>query len=59
MVVDLSRKFVLQTDASEQGLGAVLSQEDGETDRPIAYTSRKLQPREKNYSTIEKECLGL
>ena len=57
---DFTKRFFLQTDASERGVGAVLSQygEDG-TDRPIAYFSRKLLPREQNYSTIEKECLAI
>ena len=57
---DFSREFVLQTDASERGVGAVLSQVDdlGE-DHPVAYYSRKLLPREENYSTVEKECLGI
>ena len=52
--------FVLRTDASDVGVGAVLLQEfEGEGRLPIAYTSKKLLPREKNYSTIEKECLGI
>ena len=47
-------------DASEQGLGAVLSQleENGEED-PVGFASRKFLPREKNYSVIEKECLAI
>ena len=55
---DFARTFVQQTDASGTGVGAVLSQgEDG--DRPVAYFSRKLLPREKAYSTIGKECLAI
>ena len=57
---DLGREFVLQTDASDRGVGAVLSQKmsDGE-EHPIAYYSRKLPPREERYSTVEKECLAV
>ena len=52
--------FVLRTDASGVGVGAVLLQEfEGEGRLPIAYASKKLLPRKKNYSTIEKECLGI
>ena len=55
-----SQPYVLQTDASEKGLGAVLSQinRQGE-EHPIAYASRKLLPRETKYSIIEKECLAV
>ena len=57
---DFSRSFVLQTDASDVGVGAVLSQRDDEgQDHPISFFSRKLLPRECNYSTIEKECLAI
>jgi transposase InsO family protein len=52
--------FILQADASNHGLGAILSQkdEDGQ-ERPVAYASRKLQPREERLSTTEKECLSI
>ena len=59
-VADPSRPYILQTDASDRGLGAVLSQADdlGE-EYPVSFASRKLLPREANYSTIEKECLAI
>ena len=57
---DFEKQFVLQTDASEYGVGAVLSQWDAAgSDRPITYFSRKLLPREVWYSTVEKECLAI
>ena len=46
-------------DASDVGLGGVLMQEFDGTVFPIAYASKKLLPRERNYATIEKECLAL
>ena len=56
---DFSRTFVLQTDASNRGVGAVLSQwDDNGVDRSVAFYSRKLLPREERYSTIE-ECLAI
>ena len=58
--LDISKPFVLQTDASERGIGAVLSQyaQDGE-EHPVAYYSQKLLPREERYATVEKECLAI
>ena len=54
------KQFVLRTDASDIGLGAVLLQDlEGEGRLPIAYASKKLLPRERNYSVIEKERLGI
>ncbi|CAM4582851.1 unnamed protein product [Caretta caretta] len=54
---DFKKEFILQTDASEVGLGAVLSQMAGEEEHPILYLSRKLLPREQKYAVVEKECL--
>lgn len=42
--LDFEKTFVLQTDASEVGLGAVLKQEQGDELHPVAYLSRKLYP---------------
>ncbi|MGH0165619.1 UNVERIFIED_CONTAM: hypothetical protein FKN15_049248 [Acipenser sinensis] len=56
---DFSKEFILQTDASQIGLGAVLSQQVDGVEHPIIYMSKKLAPREINYSVIEKECLAI
>ena len=55
---DFTWTFILQTDASGVGVGAVLSQGE-EQDQPIAYFSQKRLPRERSYSTIDKECLAI
>lgn len=58
-IPDISRPFVLRTDASNIGLGAVLLQPYDGQYFPVSYASRKLLDREKNYSAIEKEGLAL
>src|SRR6266540_3979750 len=57
---NFDKPFVLCTDASLKGLGAVLEQEDKNKNlRPIAYASRRLIPTEKNYHTTDLECLAI
>ena len=59
---DFTRPFRLDIDASFDGLGAVLSQDQGSGRRVIAYASRSLRQNEKNmrnYSSFKLELLGL
>lgn len=51
---NFSVKITLQTDASNYGLGGVLTQMINSHERVIAYVSRKLDAAELNYSPIEK-----
>lgn len=57
---DFNKKIIIQCDASDKAIGAVLVQKDetGE-DRPISFISRKLRGAETNYTTTEKECLAI
>ena len=57
---DFDKPFVLHTDASRNGLGAVLYQEDEHGKlRVIAYGSRSLSKSESNYSAHKLEFLAL
>lgn len=58
-LVDHSKPFILRTDASGVGLGAVLLQERDDEKWPVAYASRKLTTAEKRYSVVERECLAV
>ena len=57
---DYTKDFLLKTDASKEGLGAVLSQkqEDGQF-HPVAYGSWILTAHEKNYHSTKLEFLAL
>ena len=55
----VSDQFLLQTDASGVGLGAVLSVLREEKELPVAFFSRKLLPRERRYAATELEGLAV
>jgi hypothetical protein len=58
-IPDVKQPFVLQTDASDEGVGAILLQKQDDVLKPVFFASRKLKPAEKNYATVEKECLAI
>lgn len=52
---DFSLPFVVETDACDNGIGAVLLQKE----HPIAFVSKALGPRNKGLSTYEKEYMAI
>jgi len=51
--------YILDTDASNYGLGAVLSQQQADGEKVITYASRTMMPAEKKYETTRKELLAI
>ncbi|KAK3506178.1 hypothetical protein QTP70_012512 [Hemibagrus guttatus] len=58
---DPDKPFIVEVDASTTGLGAVLSQQQGNLSRlhPCAFFSRKLNPAEVNYDIGNRELLAV
>lgn len=58
---DPSRQFVVEVDASEVGVGAVLSQRSSSDDKmhPCAFFSHRLSPAERNYDIGNRELLAV
>ena len=57
---NFDRYFNLAVDTSDVGAGSVLLQEDDNgVDHPVCYFSKTLHKHQRNYSTIEKECLSM
>ena len=54
------KPFLLETDASKEGLGVVLSQkQDDGCYHPVVFGSRTLMPSEQNYHSSKLEFLAL
>ena len=49
----------MQMDASDTGVGAILLQEHEGDMFPVICASKKLLPRERRYSVVERECLAI
>ena len=57
---DFAKPFLLEMDASKEGLGAVLSQkQDNGRFHPVAFSSRSLTPTKKDYHSSKLEFLAL
>ncbi len=57
---DFNKPFILYTDASGRGVGAVLHQKgDDRRERIIACISRIFNEHEKKYSITKQECLAV
>ena len=56
---DVNKPFILQTDASADGIGAILLQEVNGVKHPVAFASKRLLPRQRNFSTIERDALAI
>ena len=57
---DFEQPFVLYTDALKIAVGAVLLQRDNNgVERAISFFSKKLSPAQRNYFTLERECLAI
>ena len=54
---DLDKEIILQTDASDVGIGACLLQQHEGVKHPVLYASKKLIERERNYPVGEREAL--
>ncbi|GBM47557.1 Retrovirus-related Pol polyprotein from transposon 17.6 [Araneus ventricosus] len=57
---DYNREFIVQTDASDLGIGVVMSQRnDKGEEHPVLFLSKKNTDAQRKYGTTEKECAAI
>lgn len=56
---DFSCPFIIESDASDNAVGAALVQKIDGVTRVVAYFSKKLSSTQRKYASVEKECLGV
>ncbi|GBG72943.1 hypothetical protein CBR_g12664 [Chara braunii] len=56
---DSDKPFIVTTDASQYGIGAVLAQQEGPKLRPVEYMSKKMSSQKFAKSTYEKELYAV
>ena len=59
LLPDPNKQFTVTTDASDFAIGAILSQDQGKGQQPVAYESRKLTSAEQNYLFMKRNYLLL
>lgn len=56
---DFTKQFTIESDASDNAVGAALVQEQNGETRIISYFSKKLSNTQRKYAAVEKECLAV
>lgn len=56
---DMKRPFIVSCDASDKAIGAVLSQDFGEGERPIQYMSQRLSKSQRNWPVVQREAFAI
>ena len=60
MMLDHTKPFQIESNASKYATGAVLTQLDSNGDRhPVAYNSKTFSPTERNYEIYDRELLAM
>ncbi|KFM73170.1 Retrovirus-related Pol polyprotein from transposon 297, partial [Stegodyphus mimosarum] len=57
---DFNKEFILQTDASDSGMGVILAQKDErDNEHPVLYLSKQFTETEEKSSPTEKKCAAI